>query len=77
MCKQLYPFSDPPTVPGTNKDTNLVAPVTTRAGTKRMRTEIIETQPTVEDNASAENPTGMLPRQQDEDNPEIRLPIDP
>jgi hypothetical protein len=41
MCKQLYPFSDPPTVPGTNKDTNLVAPVTTRAGTKRMRTEII------------------------------------
>jgi hypothetical protein len=41
MCKQLYPFSDPPTVSGTNKDTNLVAPVTTRAGAKRMRTEII------------------------------------
>ena len=39
--KQLYPFSDPPTVPGTTKDTNLIAPVTTQAGTKHMRTEII------------------------------------
>ena len=41
MCKQLYPFSEPPTISGTTKNTNLVAPVTTQAGAKRMRTEII------------------------------------
>ena len=64
MCHQLVPFSSPPPFVGTTTRANLVAPVTTRAGTKRLRTQEPLEASTADVDTSAAVPTTVLPHQQ-------------